>query len=114
MFAASIWANVSRFRQAARMALTQRLELKQGQSLVMTPLLQQSIKLLQLSNVELTAFVEAELEKNPLLERAPAPDEQLPDTTEANGVAESHAPEETPLPDGFGGEVELEGDTDPD
>src|SRR5207248_5409751 len=92
------------------MALTQRLELKQGQSLVMTPLLQQSIKLLQLSNIELTAFVEAELEKNPLLERAPAADEPLPDTTEANGLAESSpAPEETPLPDGFGGEVEPEG-----
>ena len=97
------------------MALTQRFELKQGQSLVMTPLLQQSIKLLQLSNVELTAFVEAELEKNPLLERAPAPDEQLPDAMEPNGLAEpGHAPQETPLPDGFGGEAEPEGDTDPD
>ncbi len=35
----------------------------------MTPQLMQSIKLLQLSNIELTAFVEAELEKNPLIER---------------------------------------------
>ena len=97
------------------MALTQRLELKQGQSLVMTPLLQQSIKLLQLSNVELTAFVEAELEKNPLLERAPVPDEQFPDAMEPNGLAEpGHAPQETPLPDGFGGEAEPDGDTDPD
>lgn len=51
------------------MALTQRLELRQGQSLVMTPQLQQAIKLLQMSNLELQAFVEAELEKNPLLER---------------------------------------------
>src|SRR5437588_11428968 len=90
------------------MALTQRLELKQGQSLVMTPLLQQSIKLLQLSNVELTAFVEAELEKNPLLERAPVPDEQLPDAMEPNGLAEpGPAPQETPLPDGFGGKRSL-------
>ena len=34
------------------MALTQRLELRQGQSLVMTPQLQQAIKLLQLSNLD--------------------------------------------------------------
>lgn len=51
------------------MALGQRLELRQGQSLVMTPQLQQAIKLLQMSNFELQAFVEAELERNPLLER---------------------------------------------
>src|SRR5580765_802938 len=51
------------------MALTQRLELKQGQSLVMTPQLQQAIKLLQLSNLELTEYVEGELERNPILER---------------------------------------------
>jgi RNA polymerase sigma-54 factor len=51
------------------MAMTPRLELRQGQALVMTPQLQQAIKLLQLSNIELTEFVEAELERNPLLER---------------------------------------------
>ncbi|PHR62350.1 MAG: RNA polymerase sigma-54 factor [Robiginitomaculum sp.] len=51
------------------MAFSQRMEMKQGQSLVMTPQLQQAIKLLQLSNVELSAFVEDELIRNPLLER---------------------------------------------
>jgi RNA polymerase sigma-54 factor len=51
------------------MALTPRLDIRQSQTLVMTPQLQQAIKLLQLSNVELTAFVEQELERNPLLER---------------------------------------------
>ena len=51
------------------MAFTAKLELRQSHSLVMTPQLQQAIKLLQLSNMELTAFVEAELERNPLLER---------------------------------------------
>jgi RNA polymerase sigma-54 factor len=51
------------------MAVSQRLEIRQGQSLVMTPQLQQAIKLLQLSNMELTEFCEQELEKNPLLER---------------------------------------------
>ena len=51
------------------MALTAKLELRQGQQLVMTPQLQQAIRLLQLSNMELTEFVDAELERNPLLER---------------------------------------------
>ncbi len=51
------------------MALQQRLDLRQSQALVMTPQLQQAIKLLQLSNVELAEFVERELEQNPLLER---------------------------------------------
>ena len=50
----------------------QRLELRQGQSLVMTPQLLQAIKLLQLSHLDLAAHVEAELERNPLLERAEA------------------------------------------
>jgi len=35
----------------------------------MTPQLQQAIKLLQLTNIELSAFVEEQLESNPLLER---------------------------------------------
>src|SRR5690242_1010028 len=51
------------------MAVTQRLDLRQAQSLVMTPQLQQAIKLLQLSQAELAAFVDQELEGNPLLER---------------------------------------------
>ena len=50
------------------MALTPRLDLRQSQQLVMTPQLQQAIKLLQLSNLELTDFVLTEVEKNPLLD----------------------------------------------
>jgi len=52
------------------MALSSKLELRQGQGLVMTPQLQQAIKLLQLSNLELTEYVEGELERNPLLEQS--------------------------------------------
>ncbi|HBM89035.1 MAG TPA: RNA polymerase sigma-54 factor, partial [Rhodobiaceae bacterium] len=52
------------------MALNPRIELRQGQSLVMTPQLQQAIKLLQLNNLELADYVEQELEKNPLLDEA--------------------------------------------
>jgi RNA polymerase sigma-54 factor len=51
------------------MALSQRLDLRQSQTLVMTPQLQQAIKLLQLSNLELSDFVDREVEQNPLLER---------------------------------------------
>jgi RNA polymerase sigma-54 factor len=51
------------------MGFSQRLELRQSQALVMTPQLQQAIKMLQLSNLELTDFVDAEIQQNPLLER---------------------------------------------
>src|SRR4029078_6406405 len=52
------------------MALSQRLKFRQSQALVMTPQLMQAIKLLQLSSLDLAAYVEGELERNPLLERA--------------------------------------------
>jgi RNA polymerase sigma-54 factor len=52
------------------MALTPRLDLRQSQSLVMTPQLQQAIKLLALSSLEIEAFVAEAVEKNPLLEIA--------------------------------------------
>jgi RNA polymerase sigma-54 factor len=69
------------------MALTQRLQIRQSQALVMTPQLMQAIKLLQLSNLDLAAYVEAELEHNPLLERG-ADGEPAPT---ANGAAEDSA-----------------------
>ncbi|HTM80659.1 RNA polymerase factor sigma-54 [Asticcacaulis sp.] len=69
------------------MALGQRLELKQGQGLVITPQLQQAIKLLQLSNLELEAVIETELERNPLLQR----DEADP-VGEANESSDSDGP----------------------
>jgi RNA polymerase sigma-54 factor len=56
------------------MAVSQRLELRHSQSLVMTPQLQQAIKLLQLSNLDLRTYVEQELERNPLLERSEQPE----------------------------------------
>ncbi|HVY52407.1 MAG TPA: RNA polymerase factor sigma-54 [Devosia sp.] len=54
------------------MALSPRLEVRQAQSLTLTPQLMQSIRLLQLSHLELNAFVDAELLRNPLLEREDA------------------------------------------
>ena len=50
------------------MALGPRLDLRQSQSLVMTPQLQQAIKLLALSNLEIEAFIGDALDSNPLLE----------------------------------------------
>jgi RNA polymerase sigma-54 factor len=51
------------------MAVRQRMDLRQSQTLVMTPQLQQAIKLLELSSQDLAAYVESEIEQNPLLER---------------------------------------------
>ena len=70
------------------MALSPRLEFRQGQSLVITPQLQQAIKLLQLSNLELEAFVEAELERTPLLVRE-EPDIDAPPEPEPTAVPEA-------------------------
>jgi len=81
------------------LALGARLEVRQGQGLVITPQLQQAIKLLQLSGLELDAFVEAELERNPLLARedrdpdveAVAPDPGAEATFAADRIPESGA-----------------------
>ena len=51
------------------MALTPKLEIRQSQSLLMTPRLRQAINLLQLSNLELNELIEQELNNNPLLEK---------------------------------------------
>jgi len=85
------------------MALGQRLELKQGQGLVITPQLQQAIKLLQLSNLELESVIEAELERNPLLQR---------DEVDPVGDNEGEAPDNrTDASEGDTRELEL-GDRD--
>ena len=57
------------------MSLSLRLDLRQSQALVMTPQLQQAIKLLQLPNLELAAYVAHELEQNPFLEPAEGADD---------------------------------------
>jgi RNA polymerase sigma-54 factor len=59
------------------MSLAPRLDLRQSQSLVMTPQLQQAIRLLALSNLEVEGFIAEEIEKNPLLESS-APEEDGP------------------------------------
>lgn len=80
------------------MALTQKLEMRQGQSLVMTPQLQQAIKLLQMSNFELQEYVEAELEKNPLLEKVDQKDADSFVTLADSESKSSSEASELPLP----------------
>ncbi|NEU10776.1 RNA polymerase factor sigma-54 [Methylobacterium sp. BTF04] len=83
------------------MSLLQRLEMRQGQALVMTPQLLQAIKLLQLSQLDLAAYVDAELERNPLLERV-------------EGEAESErAPAEAPPDNASDGDGEFDGGEEP-
>jgi RNA polymerase sigma-54 factor len=89
------------------MALAPRLDLRQSQSLVMTPQLQQAIKLLTLSNLEIEAFIGEALETNPLLEageisvergatadevREDAPDDPTADQLIERGQGEADAP----------------------
>jgi RNA polymerase sigma-54 factor len=76
------------------MALTQRLEIRQSHALVMTPQLMQAIKLLQLSNLDLAAYVDNELERNPLLERSGEAEADRP-ASEA-GAAPAAAADEWP------------------
>src|SRR5881394_3977022 len=90
------------------MALSQRLEIRQSHALVMTPQLMQAIKLLQLSNLDLAAYVEGELERNPLLEPADAPNgasqpgESASNGASAQAVSGEAAEPEWVKPDGNG------------
>jgi len=61
------------------MGLAAKLQLKQSQSLVMTPQLMQSIKLLQFSHLELERFIDEEIERNPLLDRSEPRDDAATD-----------------------------------
>ena len=93
------------------MSISQRIDQRQTQTLVMTPQLQQAIKLLQMSNMELGDFVEQEIEKNPLLERG---DSAAPDApVSGEMIAAPPAPEADPAPlSGSDGENFTEGGTD--
>jgi RNA polymerase sigma-54 factor len=75
------------------MALIQKLLIRQTQALVMTPQLMQAIKLLQLSHLDLAAYVDGELERNPLLER-PADQDQVRDDGETAAETPSASEEE--------------------
>jgi RNA polymerase sigma-54 factor len=98
------------------MALSQRLEFRQSQALVMTPQLMQAIKLLQLSSLDLAAYVEGELERNPLLERgeqdapisdpAPEPAPAPGDAAAADWAGEEMQTSRSAMEEGLGTELE--------
>ncbi|MCW4462703.1 RNA polymerase factor sigma-54 [Sphingomonas sp. BT-65] len=74
------------------MSLAPRLDLRQSQSLVMTPQLQQAIKLLALSNLEIETFIAEELEKNPLLDSSSGEEREPGDAPEPEPAAERDGP----------------------
>src|SRR5881227_745228 len=76
------------------MALGPSLTIRQSQQLVLTPQLTQAIKLLQLSNLELEAFIAEELSKNPLLESPSAEDES--ERSSGEPASDEHEGEESP------------------
>jgi RNA polymerase sigma-54 factor len=66
------------------MALSAKLTLRQGQTMVLTPQLLQAIKLLQMPNLELSAYIESELASNPLLELAEDRESRSPEASQAS------------------------------
>jgi len=74
------------------MALELKQQLRLSQQLVMTPQLQQAIKLLQLSRLELVGLVQQELEENPVLEEALEGDEEASLASSAEAQAEGASP----------------------
>jgi len=78
------------------MSLELKQHLKMSQQLVMTPQLQQAIKLLQLSRMELVELVRTEMTENPLLEDAADAEEDRP--AEGQSPAEQREVEATPQP----------------
>jgi len=88
------------------MALSQKLLIRQSQALVMTPQLMQAIRLLQLSNLDLSAYVENELERNPLLERSGEGDEAPAGDAGAGGQEAASPTGEAKSGDWLGQELE--------
>ena len=89
------------------MALVPRLDLRQVQSLVMTPQLQQAIKLLQMSSLELNQYVEQEVEQNPLLDR-----ENTDGPSEQEASPDDKSTADTPSDDNFEGSGDTTGSLD--
>jgi len=88
------------------MALSQRLEFRQTQGLVMTPQLMQAIKLLQLSSLDLAAYVEGEVERNPLLERASDDDPPTPGAEANSAASETNEKGDSGASDWIGADLE--------
>ena len=72
------------------MVMKASLQLKLGQSLTMTPQLQQAIRLLQLSTLDLQQEIQQALDSNPMLETAEDDDHGPDDTTEQQSSDDQH------------------------
>src|SRR5262245_64906703 len=75
------------------MAMEARLTIRQTQRLVMTPMLQQAIQLLQLSTIELQELLQKELTENPMLEESPVEEGPAPEPAADTPVAEAPPPD---------------------
>src|SRR5215467_2345426 len=75
------------------MGIQQRLHTKLVQKLILTPSLQQAIKLLPMTTLELADLLNQEMVENPLLEEVPTEDLTPPETTQATEQAEKAAEE---------------------
>lgn len=95
------------------MALSPRLDIRQSQQLVLTPQLQQAIKLLQMANLELDGYLQQEIERNPLLESAGATGDPESDNDPVDDGPLSGFDSESEVYDagaGMSGDGMLEGD----
>ena len=79
-----------------RTVFSQRLEPRLSQALIMTPQLQQAIKMLQLSNLELTDFIDREIQQNPLLERR---ERDLGENTQGDYISGGESVSPTAVPE---------------
>jgi RNA polymerase sigma-54 factor len=92
-------------------SLAPRLDLRQSQSLVMTPQLQQAIRLLALSNLEIEGVIAEEVEKNPLLDARPGGDDDARDAPPApEPAAEPQGADELVMGGAGAGEAAIDAD----
>lgn len=89
-------------------SLQQGLQLRQQQRLVMTPLMQQAIKLLQLSRLELVEKLQQELTQNPVLEEADEIDQEEEEEEATASEQDENEAQAPPSDDGKPQEVALE------
>src|SRR4030095_105644 len=75
------------------MAVGPRLDIRQTQSLVMTPQLQQAIRLLALSNLEVESFIAEELDRHPLLDATGEDGATIEDPSDADASVDREEPE---------------------
>ncbi|MBR1604497.1 MAG: RNA polymerase factor sigma-54 [Alphaproteobacteria bacterium] len=87
------------------MAVAPKLEIKQSQSLLMTPQLRQAINLLQMNNLELSELVTKELESNPFLEKE---DDRIADSDTKEQTIDDYDNQLRPEEENFAEDIDFE------